>query len=144
SKDQWEKASKNEKIDEKALKPIELKYSLCHPAGCTAEVEATADMITQLKAGAGLMVLAMNAAAQPIGFPVPLDGFGEAFAGKPVDNAEYAKARGQLMGQIKQRQAELVEQYKKEQAAKDTGVPVPPPPPASAVKNAKDKAGEKK
>lgn len=144
SKDQWEKAAKNEKIDEKALKPIELKYSLCHPAGCTAEVEATADVINQMKAGAGLMVLAMNAAAQPIGFPVPLDGFAEAFAGKPVDNAEYAKARGQLMGQIKQRQAELVEQYKKEQAAKETGVPVPPPPPASAVKNAKEKAAEKK
>ena len=144
SKDQWEKASKNEKIDEKALKPIELKYSLCHPAGCTAEVEATADIINQMKSGAGLMVLAMNAAAQPIGFPVPLDGFGEAFSGKPVDNAEYAKARGQLMNQIKQRQAELVEQYKKEQAAKATGVPVPPPPPASVVKNAKDKAAAEK
>ena len=34
-------AAKNEKIDEKTLKPIELKYSLCHPAGCTAEIEAT-------------------------------------------------------------------------------------------------------
>ena len=32
SKEQWAKAAKNEKIDEKALKPIELKYSLCHQA----------------------------------------------------------------------------------------------------------------
>jgi invasion protein IalB len=131
SKDQWDKAAKNEKIDEKALKPIELKYSLCHPAGCTAEVEATADIVNQMKGGAGLMVLAMNAAAQPIGFPVPLDGFGEAFAGKPVDNAEYAKARGQLMSQIKQRQAELIEQYKKEQESKGGAAPAPAAAPAA-------------
>jgi invasion protein IalB len=137
SKDQWDKASKNEKIDEKALKPIELKYSLCHPAGCTAETEATADIVNQLKGGAGLMVLAMNAAAQPIGFPVPLDGFGEAFAGKPVDNAEYAKARGQLMAQIKQRQAELIEQYKKEQADKGGAPPAPAAAAAPAAPAAK-------
>jgi len=132
SKDQWEKAAKNEKIDEKSLKPIELRYSLCHPAGCTAEVEATADVITQMKGGAGLMVLAMNAAAQPIGFPVPLDGFGDAFAGKPIDNAEYAKARGQLMAQIKQRQAELIEQYRKEQADKAGAAPAAAAPAAAA------------
>jgi invasion protein IalB len=41
TKEQWAAVQKNEKIDEKSLKPIELKYSLCHPAGCTAETEAT-------------------------------------------------------------------------------------------------------
>lgn len=136
TKDQWEKASKNEKIDEKALKPIELKYSLCHPQGCTAETEATAEIVNQMKAGAGLMVLAMNAAGQPIGFPVPLDGFGEALAGKPVDNAEYQKARGQLMGQIRQRQAELMEQYRKEQESK-AGAPAAAAPAAKPAEKKK-------
>ena len=79
TKDQWAQAAKNEKIDEKTLKPIELKYSLCHAAGCTAEVEATAEIIEQMKTGGGIMVIAMNAGAQPIGFPVPLDGFSEAY-----------------------------------------------------------------
>lgn len=146
SKEQWEKAAKNEKIDEKALKPIELKYSLCHPAGCTAEVEATAEVMNQMKSGAGLMVLAMNAAAQPIGFPVPLDGFGEAIAGKPVNNEEYAKARGQLMTQIKQRQAELIEQYKKEQAAAQAagGAPAAAAPAAAAAAPAAKPAEKKK
>jgi invasion protein IalB len=132
SKEQWAKAAKNEKIDEKALKPIELKYSLCHQAGCTAEAEATKEVVDQMKAGGGLMILAMNAAAQPIGFPVPLDGFPEALAGKPVDNKEYAKARGQLMAQIRQRQAELVEQYKKEQEAKQAAGAAAGAPPAAA------------
>lgn len=115
SKDQWAKAAKNEKIDDKDLKPIDLKFSLCHQSGCTAETEATKDLIEQMKTGGGIMVLAMNAAAQPIGFPVPLDGFAEAYAGKPVDNAEYKKARGQLMAQIRQRQQEAYEKWKADQ-----------------------------
>lgn len=118
TKDQWAAVSKNEKVDDKQLKPVELKFSLCHPAGCTAETEATAEIIEQMKTGGGMMVVAMNASAQPIGFPVPLDGFNEAFAGPPIDNKEYAAARGQLMGQIRQRQQQMAEQYKKDQAEK--------------------------
>jgi invasion protein IalB len=130
TKDQWAKAAKNEKIDEKTLKPIALKYSLCHAAGCTAEVEATADIVEQMKVGGGIMVIAMNAGAQPIGFPVPLDGFAEAYAGKPVDNKEYAKARGQLMAQIRERQQAAIEKYKAEQMK---NLPAQPPGAANAA-----------
>jgi invasion protein IalB len=112
TKDQWAAAAKNEKIDEKALKPIELKYALCHPAGCTAETEATPEILAQMSKGGGIMVLAMNAAAQPIGFPVPLDGYNEAAAGPPVDNKKYAEARSQLMQQIRQRQQQMAEKWK--------------------------------
>ena len=132
SKDQWDKAAKNEKIDEKALKPLELKYSLCHPAGCTAEVEADAAFIDTMKAGGGIMVLALNAAAQPIGFPVPLEGFKAAFEGAPVDNEKYAQARGQLMQQIRQRQAQMVEKMKEEQKAKQEAAKLLDPPPGAA------------
>jgi invasion protein IalB len=132
TKDQWAKAAKNEKIDDGALKPIDLKYSLCHPSGCTAEIEATKDLVEQMKVGGGIMVLAMNAAAQPIGFPVPLDGFTDAYAGKPIDNAEYKKARGQLMAQIRQRQQEAYEKMKTEQM-KD----LPPKPGETAAPAAK-------
>ncbi len=115
TKDQWAKIAKNEKVDDKELKPVDLKYSLCHASGCTAEIEADAAIVDQMKVGGGLMVVAMNAAAQPIGFPVPLDGFTEAFAGKPIDNAEYKKARGQLMAQIRDRQKAAIEKFKAEQ-----------------------------
>ncbi len=141
TKEQWEKTAKNEKIDETTLKPIELKYSLCHPSGCTAEIEATAEIVDQMKAGGGLMVLAMNAAAQPIGFPVPLSGFSEAFAGKPIDNAEYKKARGQLMAQIRQRQAEAYEKFKAEEMK---NLPAQPGAPAAPAAKAQEKAPEKK
>ena len=116
--EQWARAAKNEKVDDKELKPFSLKYSLCHPAGCTAEVEATPDLIDSMKKGGGLMVLAMNAATQPIGFPVPLDGFTAAYDGKPVDNKAYAQARGKLMAQIRERQKKAYEAYQAEQAKK--------------------------
>jgi len=136
TKDQWAKAAKNEKIDEKALKPVALRFSLCHAAGCTAEVEATKEIVDQMKTGGGIMVIAMNAGAQPIGFPVPLDGFAEAYAGKPVDNKEYAKARGQLMAQIRERQQAALEKYKAEQMK---NLPTPPAGAAAAAPAAKKK-----
>ena len=139
TKDQWAKAAKNEKIDETTLKPIDLKFSLCHQSGCTAETDATPEIVEQMKTGGGIMVLAMNAAAQPIGFPVPLDGFTDAFAGKPVDNAEYKKARGQLMAQIRQRQQEAYEKMKAEQM-KD----LPPKPGETAGAAPAAKPAEKK
>lgn len=112
SKDEWAKASKNEKIDETKLKPIELHYSLCHPAGCTAETEATPEILSEMAKGGGIMVLAMNASAQPVGFPVPLDGYNEAASGPPVDNKKYAEARSALMKQIRERQQKLAEDWK--------------------------------
>lgn len=134
TQDQWTKAANNEKIDEKSLKPVKLEYSLCHAAGCTAEVEATPDLIKQMKTGGGLMILAVNAGAQPIGFPVPLSGFAEAHDGKPVDNEAYAKARGQLMAQIRQRQKAAMKAF--QDAQKDKA--------AAAAKDAKAAKGEKK
>jgi invasion protein IalB len=115
NKDQWAKAQKNEKVDDKQLKPVDLKYALCHREGCTAEVEATNELVESMKTGGGLMVLALNANAQPIAFPVPLEGFAVAHAGPAVDNKTYAEARGQLMEQIRARQIELFKQYQQEQ-----------------------------
>lgn len=122
TKDQWSKAEKNEKIDDKTLKPIDLKYTLCHQGGCTAEVETNADVIKQMQTGGGLMVLAMNLAGQPIAFPVPLDGFDQAHKGPPVDNEAYGKARGELMSQIRERQIAMIKQMQEEQA-KAAGAP---------------------
>jgi invasion protein IalB len=135
-KELWEKAQKNEKIDEKQLKPVDLKYSLCHPAGCTAEVEASAELVESLRTGGGLLVLAMNAAAQPVAFPVPLEGFGAAHAGAPVNNQAYAQARGQLMQQIRQRHAELLKQRQAQQAQAPGNAPAvqPQTPPAAPAK----------
>jgi invasion protein IalB len=129
-KDMWEQVQKDEKIDETKLKGLKLAYTLCHPAGCTAEVEAPPELINDLKGSGGLVILAVNPAGQAVGFPVPLFGFDQAFSGNPVDNKQYGEARKALMQQIAQRQQELAEEQRKQQAAGQApGAAAPAPAP---------------
>lgn len=116
SGDQWAKIQKNEKFDDSKLVPVKMAFSLCHPAGCTAEIEATPELVDNFKAGAGVMVLAINSQGQVVAFPVPLTGFKEALDGQPIDNQKYSEARKALMTQIAQRQQQLAEEYRKRQA----------------------------
>jgi invasion protein IalB len=122
-KDAWEKVQKSEQVDESKLKAVKLAYTLCHPAGCTAEMEATPELLNDLKTGGGLVVFAINAAGAPVGFPVPLVGFDQSFAGAPVDNKQYGEARRALMQQIQARQQELYEQQKKQMEEQKKGAP---------------------
>ncbi len=113
NKELWDKAQKNEKVDDTKLTPVKLNFSLCHPAGCTAEIDLTKEIMDQLRSGAGVMVYSINANGQVIAFPVPLTGFVTALDGQPVDNAKYSEARKGLMQQIAQRQQALYEEQKK-------------------------------
>jgi len=117
-KDQWELAKENKKVDEKKLKAIKLSYTLCHRAGCTAETEATPELLNLMKSNAGMLVFAINAGGAPVAFPVPLTGFSASYAGPPIDTKQYSEARKALMQQIAQRQHQLIEEHKKQEAAK--------------------------
>ena len=70
-------------------------------------MEATPELMTDLKSSGGLMVFAIERGGHPVGFPVPLTGFEQALAGQPVDKQQYGEARRALMQQIAQRQQEL-------------------------------------
>jgi invasion protein IalB len=136
-KDQWELVQKKEKVDESKLKPIQLAYTLCHPAGCTAETEATPELLKTLQTNAGMLVFAINAAGAPVVFPVPLAGFETSYAGPPIDTKQYSEARKSLMQQIAQRQHQLIEEQKKKQEAQKGAAPAAPPakaPPPPAKK----------
>jgi invasion protein IalB len=122
--DQWAKAAKNETIELKDLKTVDLKFSHCLPIGCTAETEATKEVSDILKGNAGLAVLAIWTNGRQFTVPVPLTGFGDALAGKPVDSKEYSENRRKLMEQIRQRQIDLREKAKAEEMK---NLPAPPP-----------------
>jgi invasion protein IalB len=124
-KDTWAKAQKNEKIDDKLLKPVDLKYTLCHPSGCTAEIEATKELVDALKTGGGLVVLAMNGAAQPVPFSIPLDGFAAAIAGAPVDNKIYSTERTRFFQELRQRQEEAYQKAVEAQKTQERLAPKP-------------------
>jgi invasion protein IalB len=132
NKDQWDKAAKNEKIELKDLKTADLKFAHCLPVGCTAEIQATPELVEMLKANAGLAVLAIWANGNQFTVPVPLNGFGDALTGKPIDNKEYQANRKKLMEQIMKRQAEMREKMKAQEMKN-----LPPPPGAAAAPAAK-------
>src|SRR5262249_21272315 len=76
----WETVQKsNERRDTGNLKELSLKYTLCHAAGCVAELEATPELITDLKDSGGHMV--RPAAVDT--YPIPLKGFADALLGQP-------------------------------------------------------------
>jgi invasion protein IalB len=141
NKETWAKASKNEKIDDKALKPIDLKYTLCHPSGCTAEVEATKEMVESLKTGGGVVILAMNGAAQPVPFSIPLDGFATAQAGPAADNKVYSEQRRGFFESLQARREEELRQAFEAQKSQERLAPKPgelaPAPAAAAAAPAK-------
>jgi invasion protein IalB len=116
-KTMWDAAQKNEKVDDGKLETIRLNFSLCHPAGCTAELDLTKEIMDKVRSGAGIMVFSINANGQVIAFPVPLNGFATALDGAPIDNVKYSEARKGLMQQIALRQQALMEEHKKAQAA---------------------------
>ncbi len=136
-KDMWEKIQKNEKVDDTKLTPIKMTYTLCHGAGCTAEVEATPDLIKNVQAGAGIIVYAVNGNGQPIAFPVPLNGFSESLAGPPADNKDYSEKRQALMKQIFENQKKVAEEYAKQNKELQQMTPQAPsqkaPAPAAAA-----------
>ncbi|MEN2494789.1 MAG: hypothetical protein TECD_00697 [Hyphomicrobiaceae bacterium hypho_1] len=112
TKKQWARAQKKEQVKDSELKPLSLKYSFCHAAGCTAEIDVPKGLISSMKAGGGLMVLSLNSTGRPVAFPIPLVGFEKAYKGKPIDNAKYTEARKRLMKQIRERMRARIEASK--------------------------------
>jgi invasion protein IalB len=144
-KEQWEQLQKQEKIDESKLKVVQLNYVLCHPGGCTAELEATPELLNLLKTAGGVTFFTINAAGAPVAFPVPLTGFAQAYAGPPADTKKYAEARKRLAQQIAERQHQLAEEYKKqqEQLNKMEGPEAHQPPPSQPAASPKTPPAKK-
>lgn len=88
-------------------KPLDLKYTICLPNGCYAEMVATKELVTKFKKGNDMAVLTINAGGKAIGFPVPLNGFTKAYEGDPIDRKKYEEAQRRLLSFIRKRQAEL-------------------------------------
>ena len=88
-------------------KPLDMKYTICLPNGCYAEMEATKELVTKFKKGNDMAVLTINAGGKAVGFPVPLNGFTKAYEGDPIDRKKYEEAQRRLLSFIRKRQAEL-------------------------------------
>jgi invasion protein IalB len=151
----WDKALAGQQIDDKSLKIATLNFAYCYAAGCTAEVQATKEIIDDMKKGAGMLVRAVDILGRPASWGVPLSGFSAAYAGPPTDNKKYAEARRDFMRTIEkqyemQRQQQLAkdpklaEAYKKMQDAQRELATVAQEKAAEAQKAGGQKAPAKK
>lgn len=95
-KDQVAKLEKKEQIDQKTLVGQKLMFTICHQNGCTAENEATPQLVEAMKKGVVMVAYATHVTGQPIPYQVPLVGFKTTFEGKAVDNQAYQEQRKKL------------------------------------------------
>jgi invasion protein IalB len=90
SEETWERVKKSEKVeksDDAKLQTLNLGLLRCSAAGCIGEVDATPELLSNLKTSGGLLVYATVSTGChcQVTFPVPLAGFAEALAGPPTN-----------------------------------------------------------
>lgn len=133
TKEQVEKLQKKEKIEEKDIVGQKLMFTICHQNGCTAENEATPQLVEAMKKGVVMVAFATHVTGQPVPYEVPLVGFGTTMTGPPVNNDEYKKQREGLqqtfmanrLEQMKQMQAQIQGAPQQAPGAPSAGGPAP-------------------
>lgn len=73
--------------------PIDLRYSLCHPQGCTAEGDASKEFVAKLKKGNMLFVAAVDAFGRVYQLPVHLRGFTATYEGEAIEASKAEEIR---------------------------------------------------
>jgi invasion protein IalB len=65
--------------------PMNAPYMFCAGNGCTADYEASGELVANMKKGKSLAVQGINGSGQPITLLVPLADFAKAHEGPPTD-----------------------------------------------------------
>ena len=100
--------------------PTDVKYGICFPNACYAEIEVNDDFVGKLKAGGRLTITTLNQQAKPVNFPMTLAGFTKAYDGQGLDQAAQ-QARESELADALARRAENARQKLIEQQQKETG-----------------------
>jgi invasion protein IalB len=110
----WDKFQNGETVDDRTATLIKLTSTLCHAAGCTAETEATPEILEQLSGAAGMIVSAVNERGKLLSFAVPLAGHQQAIEGKPADPRVYWSDRGKIFGPPVVTQQNMIDAYRRQ------------------------------
>jgi invasion protein IalB len=129
--DMWTKIVKGENVDDSKIDRLTMGYTLCIAAGCTAEAEATPDLMKRMQDGAGMIVFAINGGGQSAAVPIPLTGFAQANTGAAVDSKMYFGERLKLVQTLDQNRKAAIEEFRKQnkdlQAVAPKGAAAPAP-----------------
>jgi invasion protein IalB len=98
-----------------SYQPLTAPYVICFTNGCMADYEATADMITKMKGGQGLVVQAINATGQAISLVLPLGDFAKAYDGPPTDPKVFEEQQKKLQEELQRRADEARKKLEQQQ-----------------------------
>jgi invasion protein IalB len=76
--------------------PMTAPYVACDPNGCTADYEATEELIDDLKKAKGMGLQGIRGNRRPFGVILPLAGFAKAHDGPPMDEKEFEEQQKKL------------------------------------------------
>jgi invasion protein IalB len=102
----YDKIEKKEPIDDAKILFERAPFITCFE-GCSAEVEATPDTLNKMKTGSLILVKFVAPTGQAVTRMLPLQGFAEAFGGKPADIAKHQEG---IRAAIAARQDEMLRQ----------------------------------
>ena len=105
--------------------PMTAPYVICFTNGCMADYEATADMITKMKSGQGLVVQAINSTGQPISLVLPLTDFAKAYDGPPTDPKVFEEQQKKLQEELQRRADEARKKLESQQGQPQAQAPKP-------------------
>lgn len=98
-------------------KQYEVKYSICFPNACYADIEINDDFISALKAGGQLTITTLNQQGKGISFPLTLAGFTKTYDGEGVDptagRAQLEDLTKSLREHADEARQKLIEQQQK-------------------------------
>jgi len=85
--------------------PVRRKFGECRPLGCSADYEAGAELVDQLKGGTLLMIEVMSAAEVPMIYRPPLAGFAQTYDAPPprARAPEFVAAPKKLQEELERR-----------------------------------------
>lgn len=87
-------------------KPQNLKYGICFPNACFAELAITDDFIASMKKGGQLMLTTLNQQGKPRPFPFTLIGFTAVYDGPGLDPKELSARQKDLQEKLQERAEE--------------------------------------
>jgi len=103
--------------------PMTAPYVICFTNGCMADYEASADMITKMKSGQGLVVQAINSTGQPISLVLPLTDFAKAYDGPPTDPKVFEEQQKKLQEELQRRADEARKKLEQQQSQPQAQAP---------------------
>jgi invasion protein IalB len=117
--------------------PVAGRYTICVQNGCFAEFIASDAVFAKFKTGKVLTIQVQNQAARELSFTMPLDGFGKAFDGAPIDPRVLEEQQKKLQEELQRRSDEMRRQIQggaaTPGAVAPAGTPAAPASPAVAA-----------